>query len=135
MARTPRTIDWEKLELYLKSGCTQETICKNFGISDDALRAQVKKKYNQEYQDFAGSLRSEGIALIEATQMKKALQGNITMLLWLGKIRCNQREPEPIQYLAPKQDDIDKDHRIMELEYKLAQAEANANKPQTKSEL
>ena len=92
MARTPGPIDWEKVDLYLKAGCTQENIAKSLGFSVDKLHARVRSDKGMEYTEYAERLRSTGVMLIEATQLQKALQGNITMLMWLGKVRCGQKE-------------------------------------------
>jgi hypothetical protein len=69
--------------------------------------------------------------MIEAKQHDKAMKGYWPALLWLGKVRLGQREPEMIQQLANNQQQIDQSHRIMELEHQLAELKANADKPQT----
>ena len=123
MAPKPKQIDWDKLDLYLKAGCTQDNICKSFMIDHKTLNSRIKEKHGIDYSEYSHSLRSMGQMLIEATQLKKALEGNVTMLVWLGKIRCNQKEPDNIVLVPPQQNDIDKDHLIMQLQHKLAQIE------------
>jgi hypothetical protein len=58
----------------------------------------------------------------------KALSGNAQMLIYLGKVRLGQREPEMIQNLAVNQHQIDQSHLIMQLQHEIEQLK-NANKP------
>ncbi len=57
------------------------------------------------------------------------MKGYWPAMLWLGKVRLGQREPEMLNQLANNQPMLDQSHRIMELEHQLAEAEAkNENK-------
>ena len=131
MSRTQKEIDWDKVNLYLKAGASQKKIAESLGIDRDTLRDRVKEKYGEDYSAYSASLHSMGELLIEVTQFQKALSGNIQMLLWLGKIRLGQKEPDLINTKAPSQEDINKDHIIMELQHKLAVLEENANQSKT----
>ena len=135
MAPQLKPIDWAKFELYLKAGATQTKIAKSFGIDPETLSYRVKDHYGMSYTDYSTSLHSTGELLIEATQFQKALAGNIQMLLWLGKIRCGQREPEMVSSIPPQQEYIDKDHVIMQLQHQITtlteKFEQNADKSQT----
>lgn len=111
--------DWEKIELYMKAGASQARVAESFNISHETLRKRFKEKYGEDYKNVNESLRRTGELLIEATQFQKALAGNTQLLIWLGKVRCSQKEPEFTPTVAPLQDDIDKDHVIMQLRYKL----------------
>jgi hypothetical protein len=123
MARTFKPLDWDKIELYLKAGATQKKIAQCLCISEDTLRSRVKQKYGVDYSVFSASLQSKGELLIEAKQFEKALSGNIQMLLWLGKIRCKQKESDIISPLSPIQNEIDKDHLIMQLQHRITELE------------
>ena len=123
-----KEINWDLVELYVKAGATQLRICKTLYLDEDTLRARVKEKYGKDWSAFSAALRSEGEMLIEATQYQKALKGNISLLIWLGKVRLGQREPEEIQAVAANQQQIDQTHRIMELEHELAELKAKKDK-------
>jgi len=126
-----KEINWEMVELYVKSGCKQIDICKKFHIDEDTLRARVKEKYDMEWSAFSASLLSEGDMLIAAQQFQKAMKGFWPALLWLGKIRLGQREPELLNQLAANQTHLDQSHRIMELEHEVAELKANGDKSET----
>ncbi len=131
MGNFKKEINWQTVEMYIKSGCSQVKIAQSLFIDEDTLRARVKEKYGMEYSAFSASLRSEGDMLIEAKQMEKAMKGYWPALLWLGKVRLGQKEPELLNQLAANQTQLDQTHRIMELEHQLAELKANGNKPQT----
>jgi hypothetical protein len=126
-----RIINWDLVELYFKSGCTKKRICEALGICKDTLDNQVLSKYGEHITSYASRLRSEGEALIEATQFQKAMKGYWPALQWLGKTRLGQREPEMLNQLAANQSQLDQTHRIMELEHQVEELKANADQPQT----
>ncbi len=127
-----KEINWDMVEMYVKSDCSQTEIADSLFIDRDTLRDRVKEKYGMDYSAFSASLRSEGVMLIKAKQFKKAMDGYWPALQWLGKVRVGQREPETLQLLAANQSNIDQTHRIMELEHELAERKANADKPEAK---
>lgn len=116
-----KEINWDVVELYVKSGCTQTRIAASFFIDCDTLRRRVMEKYGVDYATFSASLRSEGEMLIEAQQFQKAMKGYWPALQWLGKVRLGQREPELLNQMAANQGQIDQSHRIMQLEHALAE--------------
>lgn len=107
--------DWEKIELYLKSGATQKKIAAAFSMSTVTFRIHCEERYGEKYHDTCESFTQTGQLLIEATQFQKALQGNVQLLIWLGKIRCGQKDSEAVNNLAPFQNLIEKEHEIMRL--------------------
>jgi hypothetical protein len=128
-----KEINWSMVELYVKSGCSQVKIAESLHLDADTLRARVKEKYDLEYSAFSAALRSEGDLLIEAQQFQKAMKGYWPALLWLGKVRLGQREPEGNGLLAINQVSIDQSHYIMQLEHELSELKAaNGNKRKAK---
>lgn len=113
--------DWERIELYMKAGATQQKIADAFRIHPQTLSTKVSQRYNEPYEQVVAGFRSLGEILIEATQFQKALAGNVPMLLWLGKIRCGQREPDIASTKPPLEEQYDKDHLIMKLQHKIDQ--------------
>lgn len=126
-----KEINWDIVELYIKSGCSQIKIAESFFIDRDTLRDRVKEKYGMEYSAFSAALRSEGEMLIEAQQFQKAMKGYWPALLWLGKVRLGQREPEMLNQVAANQNQIDQNHIIMQLQHRVAELEGNADKSET----
>ena len=132
MAKNQKEINWPMVELYMKAGSKQTKIAEALKINRDTLRERVKKKYGVDYSALSAAFCSEGEILIEAQQFQKAMKGYWPALLWLGKVRLGQREPELMNQMANNQPQLDQSHRIMELEHKIAELEANADKPKAK---
>lgn len=124
--------DWEKIELYLKSGAKPWCIAKAFHLSNTDFKKALEEKYRKGWEDIVDMFDNVGVALLEATQFQKALAGNVTMLIWLGKVRCGQREPELTNTTPPAQNEIDKDHLIMELQHRIQILEEHGHKPEAK---
>lgn len=112
-----KEIDWAKVEMYLQAGSTQIRIAESLGINRDTLRDLAEEHYGISWNAFSAAQRSKGEMLLEAKQYQKAMEGHVKMLVWLGKIRLGQKEPEQTPYNAPHQQDIDKDHAIMRLQH------------------
>jgi hypothetical protein len=126
-----KEINWDLVELYIKSGSTQLKIAQSLFIHPNTLADRVKEKYGMDYSTFSSALCREGELLIEAKQHEKAMKGFWPALQWLGKIRCGQKEPEVVQNLAANQTQIDKDHIIMQLQNEIEELKANADKSKT----
>ena len=109
--------EWERIELYLKAGSKPWKIASIFGLSNGQFKGLLESKYGDGWEKALEAFDSQGISLIEAKQFQKAMDGNITMLIWLGKVRCGQREPDISVTTPPAQDQIDKDHIIMQLQH------------------
>ena len=131
MAGIKKDINWEMVELYMKSGCPQKRIADWLCIDRDTLRDRVKDRYKMDYSAVSAAFCSEGELLIEAQQFQKAMKGYWPALQWLGKVRLGQREPETIQTLAANQPQIDESHRLMYLENELEKAKARGYIPET----
>lgn len=118
-----KEINWDLVELYVKAGSKQVNICKAFSIDEDTLRSRVREKYGMEWSVFSAALRSEGELLIEGQQFQKAMKGYWPALLWLGKVRLGQREPEMLNQLAANQTHIDQSHIVMQQAHRIAELE------------
>ena len=128
MAGVKKAINWDMVELYMKSGCSQKRIADWLYIDRNTLSDRVKEKYGADYSTVSAAFCSEGELLIEAQQFQKAMKGYWPALLWLGKVRLGQKEPESNIFIAANQDDINKDHIIMSLQNQIEELKANANK-------
>ena len=67
----------DEVELMASIGCTDREIAEYFGINDDTLRYNLKDFLINGRQQLKNSLRR--------AQLRVALDGNATLLIWLGK--------------------------------------------------
>lgn len=119
----PKKIDdaeWEKIEIYMKAGASQERIAKAYGMCNHTFKKIAEERYGKMYHQICEGLRQTGEILIEAKQFQKAMEGNVQLLIWLGKVRLGQRDLDAQAHLAPHQNVIDKEHEIMRLKNEIA---------------
>ena len=104
----------DEVELMASIGCTDREIAEYFGINDDTLRYNLKDFLINGRQQLKNSLRR--------AQLRVALDGNATLLIWLGKQILGQAE-NPINTddnkPLPWNDDEEKEEFIEDLEEEL----------------
>lgn len=89
-------IDWNKIDFLLEAGCIGTQIAASLGISPDTLYNHCMKEKGVNFSAYLKEKRAKGDSFLHVKQYEMAQDGNVTMLLWLGKNRLNQKEnPEP----------------------------------------
>jgi len=138
MARPLREINWDQVEKLMEAGCTAKQIYTKYRVHRDTFYDRFKSNFEMSFADYSAWACSSGEADLMLMQHAKALNskasGNVQMLIHLGKVRLGQREPDAVSAVAPRQDDLNKDHTIMQLEHLVANLKeqlANGNKPET----
>lgn len=98
MARPEKPIDWERVDELLMAGCKGTEICPHFDMHPETFYRKVEEKYNIGFTAYCALKRSQGDSLLKETQFLKALglsdKGDNTLLIWLGKVRLEQKEAE-----------------------------------------
>ena len=79
-------IDWEQVERLAMIFCTQEEIAYVMGVSVDTL--QRRKEFAVTYKKG----REKGKISLRRAQYKRAMDGNTTMQIWLGKQYLGQTD-------------------------------------------
>lgn len=96
--RPEKPIDWEKVDYLIEAGCKCNEIAAYFHMHYDNFGDRVKKKYGKVFTEYAAEIRPKGEASLRVQQYEKALgltdKGDNTMLIWLGKQRLEQKEPQ-----------------------------------------
>ena len=129
MGRPKKEIDWDEVEKRIEIGNTARQIATCMRIGLNIFYDKFKEKYDVSFGDIRDDYVECGKANIEYNQYLKALEGSIPMLTWLGKVKCGQKEPESVALVAANQPIIDQNHLIMQLQHRITELEANANKP------
>lgn len=86
MARPRKTIDESRVIELASKGHSNNHIAAILGVSHDTLE-----------RNFAESLKKGRVlrdGRLQAKQFELAMSGNVTMLIWLGKVWLKQREQE-----------------------------------------
>lgn len=86
MARPKAEIDLGKLEAAASIGCTQQEIGVLLGCSDRTIQRRLDTR--TAYERGAARMRSS----LRRLQWNKAKEGNVTMMIWLGKQILGQKD-------------------------------------------
>lgn len=95
MTRPESDVDWKRVDELLESACSGREIAGRLGMHEDTLYRRTLQKFNVGFAAYSQQKRASGDALLREAQFKKAIAGDNSMLIWLGKIRLGQYEQDP----------------------------------------
>lgn len=90
--RPEANIDWQKVDTLLVSGSSGRQIAGQLGVHPRTLYEHTLEEKGIPFSEYSQQKYAKGESLIKAKQFDVAMRGNVTMLIWLGKIRCKQEE-------------------------------------------
>ena len=97
MARPLAQIDWDQVDKMCAIHCTGEEQAAVLGVDYDTLNAACKRELGVGFSDYFKQKASSGKMSLRRKQYTAAMDGNTTMLVWLGKNwlgQTDQVEPE-----------------------------------------
>lgn len=94
MSRPEKPLDWKRVNKLLNAGCKGTEIAASFDMHPVTFYEKVQEKFKVNFTEYSAIKRSEGDSLIREAQYDKALDGDNTMLIWLGKHRLEQKEDQ-----------------------------------------
>ena len=83
-------LDLRQVEELARIGCTEDDMAAVLGISVDTI--QRRKRSSKEFCGVIEKGRASLRNSLRRLQVKKALEGNTTMLIWLGKQLLGQTD-------------------------------------------
>lgn len=92
MSRPEKEIDWDLVDRKLIAGCLGTEIAPFFDMHVNTFYDRVMLKYKMGFTAYCQQKRALGDSNIREVQYNKALEGDNTMLIWLGKNRLKQSE-------------------------------------------
>ena len=105
MARPLKSIDIRQVEELARIGCTEADMAAVLGVSVDTI--QRRKRSSAEFRGVIekghASLRNS----LRRLQVKKALEGNVTMLIWLGKQLLGQSDRQSTELTGRDRGPVD----------------------------
>jgi hypothetical protein len=80
-------VDWELFEKLCHIHNTRDDIAYILGLSKDSLHRAIKNKFgpDESFDTLYKKHSANGRTSLRKAQFKAALEGNTTMLVWLGK--------------------------------------------------
>ena len=85
-------IDWEEFKKLCKIQCTLAEISAWFNCSEDTIERRCQEEKEMLFADYYKKNSASGKISLRRTQMKAAMEGNVTMLIWLGKQFLDQKD-------------------------------------------
>jgi hypothetical protein len=93
-------IDWKQVDEYLIAGCPGTKIADALGIHHETLYNRCEQEKGMAFSSYSQQKRTIGDAILQKAQFDKAIgnteKGDNTLLIWLGKVRLEQRETSVI---------------------------------------
>ena len=88
--RPRKVIDWDLVEKLSTIQCTTAEIARIIGVSESTL------DHNKKFVQIHKKGLDEGRMSLRRLQWKKANDGNVTMLIWLGKQYLGQKDRQEV---------------------------------------
>lgn len=92
VGRPHTPIDWEEFDKLCQLQCTLEEISGWFNCSEDTIERAVLRERDSKFADYHASKAASGRIALRRKQHQVAMEGNVTMLIWLGKQRLGQMD-------------------------------------------
>jgi hypothetical protein len=90
--RPKSDIDWKMVDDLLEAGCSGAEIAANIGINPATLYDRCQADHNMMFSQYSQEKQQKGDSLLRKAQFDKAMIGDNTLLIWLGKCRLKQKE-------------------------------------------
>jgi hypothetical protein len=78
-------IEWEAFDALCAVQCTLAEIAAYLGVSEDTIERAVKREQGMSFADYFAQKRQAGFVSLRRKQFELAMEGNPTMLIFLGK--------------------------------------------------
>lgn len=85
-------VDFAEVDKLCQIQCTGEEIASFFGISYDTLERRCKEQFKVSLAEYIKEKSAKGKSSLRRMQWKAAMNGNVTMLIWLGKQYLGQTD-------------------------------------------
>jgi len=94
MGRPRSKIDWKKVDNLLKAQCDGTVIAGMLGIHYNTFYLAVEHKFKIGFSEYSAAKKTEGKEILRAKQYQVAMEGDKTMLVWLGKQYLGQKDKQ-----------------------------------------
>jgi len=84
------SIDWGEFEKLCQMHCTLEELAGWFGCHANTIEVAVKREHGIGFREYLGQKAGVGKVSLRRAQWQKALAGDKTMLIWMGKQHLGQ---------------------------------------------
>lgn len=90
--RPKKKIDFGQLDKLCHIHCTGEECAAILGMDYDTLNRRLKEEVGKGFAEYFAEKSATGKASLRRRQIQSAMEGNPTMLIWLGKQMLKQQD-------------------------------------------
>ena len=95
MVRPYKPIDWKVVDRLLKAGCLGTEVAANFNMHPTTFYGRVEAEKMMSFTNYQAEKLAEGDSILREVQYNVAVKDkDRSLLIWLGKQRLKQKEPE-----------------------------------------
>lgn len=95
--RPRKEISLAELEKLCRMQCTLLEVAAWFNCSVDLIEMRVKEATGKCFSEYSDEKKSAGKASLRRVQFNKALKGDRTMMVWLGKQYLDQSDKSEVK--------------------------------------
>jgi hypothetical protein len=89
-------INWEEFDKLARMQCTLLEIADFFECSHDVIQQACKREKGMIFKAYYDQKRAGGHRSLRGKQYDLAMDGNVSMLIWLGKQYLDQKEKQDV---------------------------------------
>lgn len=116
-------VDYKLIDNYLKAQCDGVGIAAALGVCPDTLYNRIKEKYSLTFSAYAAIKKAEGKEMLRAKQFQSAMEGDKTMLIFLGKQYLDQKDKKEVTATLVNEIEEISDEELNKLEEKILKGE------------
>lgn len=92
MGRKKIVIDWKLVDKMLMASCEGTEVAAALGIHPDTLYLRCEKDKKMGFSEYLRQKKAKGDNYLKTKQYQVAMNGDKSMLIWLGKNRLGQSD-------------------------------------------
>ncbi len=94
MGRPRKEFNWEEFDKLCGIHATQREVADWFEMSEDTVDRRIKEQFGMTFADYVKQRQAPGKISLRRKQYEMAMNGNVTMLIWLGKQYLGQADKQ-----------------------------------------
>jgi hypothetical protein len=91
---------WKQFDGWCKVGAALQDIADGMGHKFETIEAIVARKHGMEFSEYRDAKRAGTRCLLAEQQLKVAMKGDRTMLIWLGKQWLGQTDRNEVEAIV-----------------------------------
>jgi hypothetical protein len=92
-----KDFNWQALDGILQYGATKTDCAGVLMVSEDTIERRIKSKYGMTFGDYREIKKANIRVKLRQKQIQLALEGNVPLLIWLGKNELGQTDRQEIK--------------------------------------